>query len=352
MTPRPRKKGNAGLPPNLYANKTGGRVYYSYRHPITKKLHGMGRDKVKAIAAAKQLNSMLVNNDGLVAEVMGVVTLGEHIKWFKKHILPQREYAVNTLAIYEIKFKQLQSELGKDTPVEQISVRDMAKALASYGGRSAQQLRQVAGDLFRAAIGEGIIETNPAEAATKPIAKKQRQRLTLEQYNLIHEIAPLWFQNAMDLAFITLQRREDVAIMKFEQIKDGSLYVIQQKTKKHDTGYLKIAIGPRLTKVIARCRDNIASPFLVHREPERRIRREGMHWTQVRPEMLTREFKSLADKLGIKNTSFHEIRALGVKWYKDQGEKPQELAGHASEKMTKNYDSGHSEIRWIEAKTL
>lgn len=46
--------------------------------------------------------------------------------------------------------------------------------------------------------------------------------------------------------------------------------------------------------------------------------------------------------------SFHEIRALGVKLYKDAGLDPQHLAGHASAKMTKNYDAGHDEIRWVE----
>ena len=74
--------------------------------------------------------------------------------------------------------------------------------------------------------------------------------------------------------------------------------------------------------------------------------------------MITREFKEVRDSLEIfkgitMNTrpTFHEIRALGIKEYKDAGFDPQELAGHSSEKMTKNYDSGHDEIRWIETKT-
>jgi len=49
--------------------------------------------------------------------------------------------------------------------------------------------------------------------------------------------------------------------------------------------------------------------------------------------------------------TFHEIRALGIKQYKDSGIDPQELAGHSSKKMTNNYDSGHDEIRWVETKT-
>ena len=77
-----------------------------------------------------------------------------------------------------------------------------------------------------------------------------------------------------------------------------------------------------------------------------------MHWTQIKPEMITREFKEIADSLGIKSTSFHEIRALGIKRYKDMNKDPQQLAGHSSAKMTKNYDSDHEEIRWVETETL
>jgi len=33
---------SAGLPPNLYTNKSKGKVYYSYKHPVNKTRHGLG----------------------------------------------------------------------------------------------------------------------------------------------------------------------------------------------------------------------------------------------------------------------------------------------------------------------
>lgn len=352
MTPRPRKKKNAALPENLYAGKVKGRVYYSYKHPQTKKLHGMGRDKVKAVEAAKQLNAILMPASDLVGNVLGIETLDAHITWFKREIMPERDYAAKTVELYETKFKQLKNGLGAQTALEQISVKDIADVMATLTARSAQQLRQVASDLFATAQGRGLIESNPAEKTNKPVAKKQRERLTLEQFELIKSVSPLWLQNAMDLALITLQRREDISLMRFDDVREAVLFVVQGKTKKHDTGYLKIVVGDTLNAVIKRCRDDIASPYLVHREPEKRLDREGMHWTQIKPEMITRAFKKSSDKVGVKNTSFHEIRALGIKLYKDEGLNPQSLAGHSSEKMTKNYDLGHEEIRWIEAETF
>lgn len=360
MTPRPRKKSNAALPPNLYQSKVNGAVYFTYKHPITNKRHGMGRDKAKAIAAAKQLNSILITNNDLVSKVKGLETIAQHIKWFKREIMPKRKYADKTAEMYETKFNQLKDGLGEDTPLEQISVTDISDLMAKLSDRSAQQLRQVGVDLFKTAIGRGFIEQNPAEQTNKPILGETiRQRLTMEQFEAIHKAAPLWLRNAMDLALITLQRREDIVSMKFDQIKDGALYVIQEKTKKHDTGYLKIAMGDSLSEVVARCRDDVASPFLIHRMPERKIKREGMHWTQIKPEFVTRAFKEITDELKVFKSikrearpTFHEIRALGIKTYKDRGFDPQQLAGHATAKMTKNYDSGHDEIRWIEAETL
>lgn len=351
MTPRPRKRANKALPPNLYQAKIKGRAYFSYKHPITGKVHGMGTDKAEAIEAAKQLNSILIKPTDLVSSILGSETLESHIVWFKAEIMPHREYSAKTLEMYETKFRQLKEGLGS-VNLEHIDVRDVSRVMESLSARSAQQLRQVAVDLFSTAQGRGLIESNPAELTNKPVAKKQRKRLTKEQFDLVHEKAPLWLQNAMDLALITLQRREDVSLMRFEDVKDGALYVIQGKTKKHDTGYLKITLGDELANVIKRCRDDIASPYLVHRDPEKRVRREGMHWTQIKPEMITRVFTELCNDNGITQTTFHEIRALGIKLYKDAGINPQQLAGHSSGKMTKNYDSGHDEIRWIETETI
>lgn len=361
MTPRPRNRNNAGLPENLYSSKKGKYVSYIYRHPVNKTRHGMGSNKQKAIQAAKQLNSLLMPTIDLVARVIETETIGSHIKWFEREIIPERKYAAKTLEMYTTKFGQIKRELGEQTPIEEITVKDIADAMDRLTKRSAQQFRQVAVDLFKTAAGRGLIENNPAELTNKPVVKKTRQRLTREQFDAVHKAAPLWLQNAMDLALITLQRREDVVLIKFDQIKkdENALYLVQKKTQKYDAAYLKINIGESLERVLANCRDDIASPFLVHRSPARRIRRADMHWTQIKPELVSRTFKEITDELdvfkGINRESrptFHEIRALGIKEYKDLGLDPQQLAGHSSERMTRNYDSDHDEIRWIEVKTL
>lgn len=353
MTPRPRKRTNKGLPPNLYTAHNS--TVFRYRHPQTGKFHGMGADKAKAINAAKQLNSILMSDNDLVGSVMGCETVETHCDWFNKHTIPEREYQPNTIGMYERRIKKLISELGSK-PIEDVTVQDIATIMDQHTPRAANQFRQVAVDVFRVALSRGLCADNPAEITLKRKEKKARRRLTLDQFKAIHKSAPNWLKNAMDLALITLQRREDITLMKFEKISDGRLKVIQGKTQKHDTGYLSIKVGPKLEPVIKRCRDDIASPFLVHRKPDKKIKREGMeHWTQIKPEMVTRQFKETRDELEIfegtpedGRPTFHEIRALGIKLYKDSGINPQQLAGHSTEKMTKNYDSDHEDIRWME----
>jgi len=354
MSPRPRKPKNKGLPSNLYP-ANGGKTYM-YRHPVTGKRHGMGVSRQRAINAAKELNALLIPDSDIVAKVLGRITVEDHIDWFYKNIAPERGYREGTMVTYRAQLNKLQAAMG-GKPIDEVTVHDLAEMMEGYSPRTANQFRQVTSDLFRVAISRGLRDDNPALATLKRREKKARSRLTLDQYNEIWAQCDPWMRNAMDLALVTLQRRNDVANIKFDDERGGKLYVVQGKTDKYDTGYLAITIGGALRKIIRRCRDDLASPYMIHRKPHRKIKdREGMdHWTQVAPDMITRAFAEARDSSkqfeGIDPKSlpsFHEIRALGIKLYRDQGIEPQKLAGHSTAKMTSNYDSGHDEIRWVE----
>lgn len=65
---RPRLEKNKSLPPNLYWNNS--RFIYRYRRPDTGKFTYIGKDRGKAIAAVKKLNSLLMEGEELVAKVM------------------------------------------------------------------------------------------------------------------------------------------------------------------------------------------------------------------------------------------------------------------------------------------
>lgn len=98
----------------------------------------------------------------------------------------------------------------------------------------------------------------------------------------------------------------------------------------------------------------MASPFVVHRLPERQVKRskEVSHPTQVAPDYLSRSFSATRDKLGLcdnllmdERPTFHEIRALAAHLFDQQGIDPQGRMAHSDAKSTKIYTQNH--IDWV-----
>lgn len=159
---------------------------------------------------------------------------------------------------------------------------------------------------------------------------------------------------------ITAQRRTDILDMRFDGSREGYLYVVQKKTAKaSDAAWIRFLITPELQAVISRCRDDVVSPYLVHRKPERRKQKQAQtkdHWTKVEERYLTRAFKEAREAANCyagwkeeEMPGFHEVRALSLHLYKKAGKDGQRIAGHASEGMTKNYQRDHAEVIWSEA---
>lgn len=126
------------------------------------------------------------------------------------------------------------------------------------------------------------------------------------------------------------------------------------KGTKKEASHVAIPIGDELKRIIDDSRDNVANPYVVHRIPERRVKRskEVSHPTQVAPDYLSRSFSGLRDSLGLCNhlkmderPTFHEIRALAAHLFDKQGIDPQGRMAHSDSKSTKIYTQNH--IDWV-----
>jgi len=369
---RPRKKGFRDLPPNLiYDSYTG---FYRYRHPETKKYKQMTKNKSKAVAAAKQLNSMLMTGQDLVAEVLGG---GQRLKTFiPEVVLPffekkEKALAEKTLKAYRQQAGVIVDGLGH-CKVSDVTVLQVDEFLRQFEQtpNTLNKYRGFLGQIFKLAMAKGLRADNPALATLKETVRKKRQRLTWDNYQTIFQAAPPWLQHAMTLSFITLQRVNEVARMQFTDVKVENmphigavefLYVIQQKTKKHgNAAFLKIEVNPELKQLITQCRDDIASPYLIHRRPSKMPRHEKRvsmktkhHYTQVTPEYISKEFSKVRDELKLYENldlnarpTFHEIRSLGIALKENQGHDAQALAGHTNRHMTDHYKQGHDVVQW------
>lgn len=359
MMGRPRSRARVGWPPNLYPNRDG----FKYRHPTSRKETWMGRDKAKAFAAAKKLNALLSAGEDLVGRVMGAKeTVADALGVFRRDDMPGRKWAPKTAENYESVLRRIEDGIGA-TPLETLSVKECATFIRAVteSPRSRQQFRLVLGWVLACAVEEGWIDHNPALATRKHTHERKRERLTVEGYKAIHAQAPAWLQNAMDVSLLTLLRREDVVSARFADMRDGSLWIVPSKTEGTSGVRLKIAVAGELADVIARARDAVVSPYIVHRLPEKarpsdKRAKARQHHTQVLPEQLSREFADVRDaaKVGGENPpTFHEIRSLGGALLQEAGwtlQQVQALMGHSSEAMTKVYLDGH-DVPWSEVST-
>lgn len=355
MSPRPRKSGNGGLPANLYQNGK----YYRYRRPDDGTWHQMGTDKARAIQAARTLNARLTVHDDLTWRVMGAqLKLAAFIVVYQTEILPPRKLAKATLDLYAVRLRQIVAKMGS-LPVDGVTIAHVAAYLDGLSARSSNQTRAILADVFANAIAKGLCPDNPAAATIPKIEEVARKRHTMEGLMAIRAESPVWLRNSIDLALVTAQRRWDICDLRFTDVRDGYIHVIQHKTERSsDAGYLRIRLTPQRQAVISRCRDNVPSPFLIHRRPQRTSQAQQQdkeHWTKVEKAYLSRAFKAAREKANAypgltdaQQPGFHEIRALAIHLMKQAGKDAQRLAGHASQKMTKNYLAGHDDIIWTE----
>lgn len=356
---RNRQTRNRGLEPNLYPNRNG----YKYRNPQTKRETWMGVDKARANNAARKLNAMLISSTSLVDRVLGNdKTVADAIVHFIEKIVPERGWGEKTRTDYLGQLERMKKEIGARACAT-FEVKDCATFLNQFDGmpRTRKQFRCLLQWVLAAAVEEGWMESNPALSTRKVKHTRVRERLTVETFKAIRAKAPAWLQRAMDLSLVTLLRREDVCTMKFADHRDRQLWIVPSKTESTTNVHLRIKVDEQLAELLRKCRDDVASPYVIHRLPEK-ARPSNMrakdrdHHTQVLPEQLSRAFQEarIEAKVGGENPpTFHEIRSLGGKLLLDAGwtlEQVQALMGHASEEMTKHYIEGH-ERPWIDVNT-
>ncbi|HBX6122358.1 TPA: integrase [Klebsiella pneumoniae] len=371
MAARPRKN-NISIP-NLYPlfSRKVNKVYWRYKHPITGKFHSLGTDEAEATAIAIEANKRLAEQQ--TRQIMAITdristSSGKSIStntWLERYWKIQQE-RLKSGDIKENTIKQkakpvslLKERVGMKL-ISTVNVRDVAQILDEYlaegQSRMAQVIRSVLIDVFKEAQHAGEVPPgyNPALATKQPRRKVTRQRLTLEEWQKIFDIADKnhkYMGNAMLLAIVTGQRLGDISRMKFSDIWDDHLHVEQEKTGSKIAIPLALrcnAINWSLRDVISRCRDYAVSPFLVHFF---RTTSQAERGAQVKARTLTMNFSKARDCANIEwgegtPATFHEQRSLSERLYKAQGINTKDLLGHKTQQQTDLYHDDRGK-NWI-----
>ncbi|QMK74195.1 site-specific integrase [Escherichia coli] len=375
MAARPRKN-NVSVP-NLYPlySRKVNKVYWRYKHPITGKFHALGTNEAEAIAIATEANTrqaeqrtrqILAISDRIATSKGKAITTStwlDRYQAIQDDRLKSGDIRLNT---YKQKAKpvSLLRERAGMKLISAVDVRDIAQLLEEYISagqpRMAQVVRSVLIDVFKEAQHYGEVPPgyNPALATKQPRRKITRQRLSLEEWQKIFDIADAthrYMGNAMLLALVTGQRLGDISKMKFSDIWEDHLHVIQEKTGSKIAIPLSLhlnAINWSLRDVVARCRDYAVSPYLVHFS---RTTSQAERGTQVKSNTLTMNFSKARDLAGIdwgkgSPATFHEQRSLSERLYKEQGLDTQKLLGHKTQQQTDRYHDdrgkGWSKVAW------
>lgn len=362
MAARPRKN-NVSVP-NLYPlySRKVNKVYWRYKHPVTGKFHSLGTNEAEAIAIATEANSRLAEqrtrqilaiSDRIATSKGKAITTSTWLDRYQAIQDDRLESGDIKLNTYKQKAKpvSLLRERAGMKLISSVDVRDIAQLLDEYitagQPRMAQVVRSVLIDVFKEAQHYGEVPPgyNPALATKQPRRKITRQRLSLEEWQKIFDIADArhrYMGNAMLLALVTGQRLGDISRMKFSDIWDDHLHVIQEKNGSKIAIPLSLrlnAINWSLRDVVARCRDYAVSPYLVHFF---RTTSQAERGAQVKANTLTMNFSKARDLAGIdwgegSPATFHEQRSLSERLYEAQGVDTQKLLGHKSPNQTAKY---------------
>jgi len=361
---RRRSARTRSLPPNLY-ERNG---YFSWRDPRNGKEHGLGRNRREALTQAIEANhkiegaterrSLVERLDaGPESSVSAYCDLYEAAAVARHAAGKLSQHSLYTV---KQRTRDVRARWG-DRRLDAVSTRDVADFLNQWVSqgklRMAQAVRAHLKDLFSAAIASGWVQANPVSVTKVEAADIRRARLTLEEFLAIHAVAVRdhspWLAQAMELALVTGQRREDVVNLGPRNVWDGRLWVVQGKTKTKISIPLELrlkAVGWSVGEVIARCRDAVPSGHFIHHSRPSGRAKPG---DRVQGQSLALGFADARDQAGlawskgVTPPSFHEMRSLAARLYTGQGTDAQSLLGHKSPQMTARYrDSRGAE--WVE----
>jgi enterobacteria phage integrase len=353
MAPRRRKEINRPLRPGMRVREG----YYSWTNPQSGVEYGLGRDRQKAIneviAAevhiASKRTSLLERISG------GAMSWSDWCDQFEK-ILAARETKPNTKRTLKSQMARLRRSFPVNAAAARVTTQDCSAVIdaivAEDKQRTAHAFRSFLIDCFDRMIAKGIRKDNPARVLDEVKVKVKRSRLSFDVFmRLYSTTSNVRLRNAMALAIVSGQARESITGARFADFKPDGWWSERGKTGARIIIPLELRLerfGMSLDEVVKQCRSTgVLSQHLIHQTEQGAWKRPG---AKTHVDQLTREFTEELAKLGLKfegnAPTFHEIRSLAGRMYREQGNvSPQELLGHTDARTTAIYTDGRGE--WV-----
>lgn len=241
--------------------------------------------------------------------------------------------------------------------IKPVDISEMIKVIRQQSPHSSKRVFMETRSFFNEALINGWVDFNPVLQIKSPIAKVTRQRMILEDWLMMFDYAKNngtgWAWRLMLLALITGQRRSDLSNMKFSDVYDGHLHIIQNKTGAKVAIPLSLRleeVGMSVGEAIEMCRGYTDSngthdDYMIRKTTGGKpsLASLSARFEYIREQVFGKHMESDSSPF-----TLHEIRSLAARLYYDQGEiEVQTLLGHSSFKMTALYINDRGRTRQL-----
>lgn len=310
---------------------------------------GSERDGTTRKHAEVELRDRLVKVEQRGWRKPAALTLGAYARtWFDEG-KRRRTWKPKTVLAYRralvrlgVGFDGARDEGLAATKLGSIRPRDVAEyvrqALGDYAAKTVNLDLSVLHDVFKTALREELVESNPAAAVERP--KVQRRRWRILEPAEVQRVAQAFTDSRAQLVFLTLMltgvRRFELQALRWRDV-DLIANVLRVRESKSEEGERSIAVSPTLAEALWQYRR--ASAFqgddeLVFAHPTR--------GSALEHEWYAAEFRKALAAAGITEyvRPFHDARHASLTNGAAAGERPLELmarAGHRSMATTNQY---------------
>jgi integrase len=318
------------------ANKRGAVEYFFYERVVDGKrtFTPLGKDllaaKVKWLDLERTSAIPIISNDeSNLAAIYGRYTVWANDK-------KQSQLSDRTLSDRRKYWKEIEpifGGMGMDDFKPEYFMRYFDKRSAKSSAKKEIKFLSV---IFNWARARGFMRiANPLVGITRQMKIKEGRDIyvTDEILALVYDCAVPVIQDAIDLAYLTGQRPADVLRMRWEQVRDGCLWIEQGKTKAR----LQIAIEGELAKLIDRIKSRGIVGMTLLADPKgQQLKPFGYFRSQF--DNARNKAEQRAAKLGVEfvRFQFKDLRAKSASDMETMAN-ARKLLGHSTESMTAKY---------------
>jgi integrase len=325
MADMPRRRvHNLGLPPRLYLRH--GTYFYDARPGW----QNLGQDYHLALSKyAKLIARKSVRN-----------TVGALLDEYLNVYLRRNPVEPSTMQSYRILAEHIRRE-WQDCPLERVTRGDCQRFLDLHPRRpTAVNVMR----FFKLVLARGVawewIPASPMEHVKFPPLESRKRTLSDDERERIRAHLLPKLRVIADLAYLLSARVSEVAQIRWDDVRDGVLYMRRRKTKDVQP----FTVTPELQALLDEARRlettgtrPMISPYLLTTE-----RRKPFD-----PRYVSQAFSAAARAAGVEDVRFHDQRRSSLNADRATA---QERAGHADARTTRTYMTGRDPVMPLKGK--